>query len=163
MRIASGESADQTVILEGILTVVVAVASFWLLYDYADTAKFLSPVEKAVVKQRLHRDHCGLSGRFDRKFVIQGLTDWKILVGCLMYIGCLMPVYCFSLVRCGQPISLTASSRRPSSPIWATPARPASFSPSHRVRWTCPPQPALKVLDVLAAITVRARFGATRT
>ena len=33
-------------ILEGLLTVVCAVASFWILEDFPDTAKFLSETER---------------------------------------------------------------------------------------------------------------------
>lgn len=39
-------------ILEGILTVVVSAASFWLLYDFPETAIFLTEEEKAFVVYR---------------------------------------------------------------------------------------------------------------
>ncbi|WWD17598.1 hypothetical protein CI109_102039 [Kwoniella shandongensis] len=75
-------------ILEGILTIVVAIASFWMLYDYPDTAKFLSPAEKAFVKDRLH---------LDSLVVLHAFLDYKIWLLSFIYIGALMPVYAFSL------------------------------------------------------------------
>lgn len=33
-------------IIEGLLTVVVAVISFWMVHDFPDTARFLTPEER---------------------------------------------------------------------------------------------------------------------
>jgi len=54
-------------ILEGILTFVVAVASFWMLYDYPDTAKFLTDSERIVIAERLSLDTQSLSTEFKKK------------------------------------------------------------------------------------------------
>lgn len=51
-----------------------------MLYDYPDTAKFLSPAEKVFVQNRLKLDQDGLSSENKPKFVWQGLLDWKIWV-----------------------------------------------------------------------------------
>lgn len=66
-------------ILEGLLTVVVAVAAFFLLYDFPDTASFLSVEEKAWVVQRLKFQGSKKSGRmiaesdhFQWKYVRKG-------------------------------------------------------------------------------------------
>jgi MFS family permease len=66
-------------ILEGLLTVVVAVAAFFLLYDFPDTAKFLTTEEKAWVIHRLKYQGSKLSGRnvaesdhFQWKYVRKG-------------------------------------------------------------------------------------------
>jgi len=84
-------------ILEGIATVVAAVASFWLLYDYPGTASFLNEDEKKFLNYRLSLDTNHLSTLFKKRFVYDGLLDWKIWVLSFIYIGALMPVYCFSL------------------------------------------------------------------
>jgi len=84
-------------ILEGIATVVIAVASVWMLYDYPDTAKFLTPTEKAFVVRRLKRDNDGCSQRYDLKFMKDAFLDWKVWVFSLMFHFCLTPVYSFSL------------------------------------------------------------------
>ena len=67
-------------ILEGVATVVIAIASFWMLYDYPDTAKFLTPTEKAFVVRRLKRDNDGCSQRYDLKFMKDAFLDWKVWV-----------------------------------------------------------------------------------
>jgi len=66
-------------ILEGLLTVAVAFAAFFLLYDFPDTASFLSPEEKAWVVHRLKYQGSKKSGRvvaesdhFEWKFVRKG-------------------------------------------------------------------------------------------
>lgn len=43
-------------ILEGLMTVVVAIAAYFLLYDYPDTAKFLTKREKEFIIWRLKND-----------------------------------------------------------------------------------------------------------
>jgi MFS family permease len=50
-------------ILEGILTVVVAIAAFFLLHDFPDTASFLTTEEKAWVVHRLKYQGSKKSGR----------------------------------------------------------------------------------------------------
>ena len=59
------------IVLEGIATVVIAIASFWMLYDYPDTAKFLNPAEKKYVVRRLKADNDGLSHEYKNKFIVQ--------------------------------------------------------------------------------------------
>lgn len=66
-------------ILEGILTVVVAFAAFFLLYDFPDTAGFLTVEERAWVVHRLKYQGGEKSGRlvaesdhFEWKYVVQG-------------------------------------------------------------------------------------------
>jgi hypothetical protein len=54
-------------ILEGIVTVIVAVASFWMLYDYPDTAKFLTTSERKVLQARLLLDNDGCSHEYKRR------------------------------------------------------------------------------------------------
>ncbi|OAL35200.1 hypothetical protein AYO20_05454 [Fonsecaea nubica] len=66
-------------ILEGIATVVVAVAAFFLLHDFPDTASFLTTEERAWVVHRLKYQGSKKSGRmvaesehFEWKYVIRG-------------------------------------------------------------------------------------------
>ena len=88
-------------ILEGLLTVVCAVASFWILEDFPDTAKFLTetertsqtthnkvpsfntqPSEGVWVVRRLQSDMKFSAGgeSFKLKYVWQSLSDWKTWV-----------------------------------------------------------------------------------
>ena len=62
-------------ILEGLLTVVCAVASFWILEDFPDTAKFLTETERT--SQTTHNkvssfniDYPKVSGLYDDYKVI---------------------------------------------------------------------------------------------
>jgi MFS family permease len=79
-------------ILEGIATVVIAVISFWMMHDYPDTAKFLTPAERKVLQERLKLDTDGCSGEYKKRFIRDAFLDWKSY-----FFGVAVPLYCFSL------------------------------------------------------------------
>ncbi|OQN98809.1 hypothetical protein B0A48_15155 [Cryoendolithus antarcticus] len=66
-------------ILEGLPTFVLGVASWWLLADSPETAYYLNAEEKALVVRR-REAQLGVSDVFDWKDVRKGLKDWKIYV-----------------------------------------------------------------------------------
>lgn len=85
-------------ILEGILTAVVAVIAYFLLYDFPETATFLTEEERAFVVYRLKyqgqvkaapSDAAGVaqSEEFQWKYVWQAFTDWQIYVNIFVYWG----------------------------------------------------------------------------
>lgn len=74
-----------------------AIASFFVMYDYPGTAKFLTATERRVVQNRLHLDNDGCSQAFKMKFVWDAFTDWKVWTAAVMFHGSLCPVYTFSL------------------------------------------------------------------
>jgi MFS family permease len=87
-------------ILEGLLTVGVAIAAFFLLHDFPDTASFLTVEEKAWAVHRLKYQGSARSGRmiaesdkFEWKYVVKAVTDWQLWVGLLMYWGIVCPLY----------------------------------------------------------------------
>ncbi|KAF2150906.1 MFS general substrate transporter [Myriangium duriaei CBS 260.36] len=87
-------------ILEGLLTVVVAIMAFFLLHDFPETARFLTVEEKAWVVRRLKYQGTKNSGReiaesdhFEWKYVIRALSDWQLYVGLFMYWGIVCPLY----------------------------------------------------------------------
>ncbi|KAF8892211.1 major facilitator superfamily domain-containing protein [Infundibulicybe gibba] len=86
-------------ILEGLATVIAGVASFWIIQDFPDTAKFLTEAERTVVVRRLQGDDqfSAAGEKLRMKYVWQGLLDWKTWVGMIVYTGCDMPLYAFSL------------------------------------------------------------------
>lgn len=84
-------------ILEGIATVLIASCSFWVMYDYPDTASFLTPAERHVVRQRLHLDNDGCSHAFKMQYAWDAFLDWKVWCQAIMFHGALCPVYTFSL------------------------------------------------------------------
>ncbi|KAF1816253.1 MFS general substrate transporter [Eremomyces bilateralis CBS 781.70] len=93
-------------ILEGIATVVVAVIAFFLLYDFPETATFLTAEERAFVVYRLKYQGqvAGPDGRltaqtdeFQWKYVGDAFRDWQIWVNIFVYWGIVCPLYGISL------------------------------------------------------------------
>ncbi|KAL4973567.1 major facilitator superfamily domain-containing protein [Aspergillus desertorum] len=84
-------------IIEGILTFVIAIASFYVMNDYPSTAKFLSAAEKAEVKRRLEEDRSSLADEYNMKFFWDAVKDWKIWVHMFVTVGVYTPLYSFSL------------------------------------------------------------------
>lgn len=76
-------------ILEGIATVVVAIIAFFVLYDFPETASFLSEEERAFVVHRLKYDgtDVALDESFQWKYVRQAFIDWQIYVSLFLYWG----------------------------------------------------------------------------
>ena len=66
-------------ILEGLVTVVAAFASFWIIQDFPDNAKFLSEAERTIVIRRLQSDDqfSAAGEKLKMKYIRQSLTDWK--------------------------------------------------------------------------------------
>lgn len=104
-------------ILEGIVTVLVAVSAYFLLYDYPDTAKFLTSEEKAFVAHRLKYD-TNKESRFEYdpsdptgsqnivvpenyahgwKYFFAAFKDWQVGLHLLVYFGVVVPLYGISL------------------------------------------------------------------
>ncbi|KAI2618362.1 MFS general substrate transporter [Hypoxylon sp. NC1633] len=86
-------------ILEGLLTIVFAVASFWMVHDFPDEARFLSDEDRVRVVLRLKADEQSSAEHEEWKmsYLIAGLKDWKMWLGMVIYMGCDMPLYAFSL------------------------------------------------------------------
>lgn len=84
-------------ILEGIATVLIAFASFWMMHDYPDTAKFLSPEERYALTERLKLDTDGCSHEYKTKFIKDAFLDWKSYFFGLAFFSAVVPLYCFSL------------------------------------------------------------------
>lgn len=93
-------------ILEGIVTVVVAIFAFWLLYDFPETAGFLTQEERDFVVYRLKYQGQGkpkddpepLEGgvarvqvaqaeEFSWDYVWAAFKDWQIWVNIFVYWG----------------------------------------------------------------------------
>jgi MFS family permease len=91
-------------IIEGLLTVVVAFAAFFLLHDFPETASFLTKEERAWATHRLKYQGSRRSGRmvaendtFEWRYVLMAVTDWQLYLGILMYWGIVCPLYGISL------------------------------------------------------------------
>lgn len=89
-------------ILEGIVTVLVAVAAFFLMHDFPETAKFLTEEERAFVVHRLKYQGQGTAqveeaDEFAWTCVWQAFKDWQIWVSIFVYWGIVCPLYGISL------------------------------------------------------------------
>ncbi|KAI1310479.1 major facilitator superfamily domain-containing protein [Xylaria venustula] len=95
-------------ILEGIATVLIAVAAFFLLYDFPETATFLTEEERAFVIFRLKyqghsedtEENCvqvSQAEEFEWKYVWAAFKDWQIWVNIFVYWGIVCPLYGISL------------------------------------------------------------------
>ncbi|KAF7356463.1 High-affinity nicotinic acid transporter [Mycena venus] len=86
-------------ILEGLATVLAGAASFWIIQDFPDTAKFLTEAERTVVIRRLQSDDqfSAAGENLKWKYIWKSLLDWKTWVGMAIYVGADMPLYAFSL------------------------------------------------------------------
>ena len=70
-------------ILEGLATVIAGAASFFIIQDFPDTARFLSEDERAMVIGRLQDDDQFSAGgeKFKLQNIISSLKDWKTWLG----------------------------------------------------------------------------------
>jgi len=86
-------------ILEGLVTVAIGFISFWIVQDFPDKAKFLTPDDRARVIRRLKDDKQSSAEHeaLKKSFLIAAITDYKMYVGMLIYMGCDMALYAFSL------------------------------------------------------------------
>ncbi|PIA91014.1 putative transporter [Cercospora beticola] len=86
-------------ILEGLATILVGIASYWMVHDFPDEAKFLSDDDRKRVIRRLQADNQGSAKHedFKMKYFWQSMKDWKTYAYCVVYMGCDMPLYAFSL------------------------------------------------------------------
>ncbi|KWU42228.1 transporter [Rhodotorula sp. JG-1b] len=112
-------------IIEGLMTVVVALVSPWFIEDFPEDAKFLSPKEKEFVVHRLKQD-VGAGGHFDWRHVKSAFLDWKSYVFALIYIGIAMPLYALSLFS-PTIIAELGKFNRPQSMLLSTPPYVLAF------------------------------------
>ena len=85
-------------ILEGLLTCVVSFAFFFIIPDFPEDSKWLSPTEAAFIKARLQDDQ-GKSARERRitfRDVLNCFKDYKFFLGGLMYFGLIVPAYSYA-------------------------------------------------------------------
>ncbi|KAH8106174.1 MFS transporter-like protein [Cristinia sonorae] len=82
-------------ILEGVMTCVISIAMYFMIADFPEEAKWLTPEEKKFVKKRLEED-VGNSQQ-DQKITLRSalsvLSDYKVMVGGFMYFGLIIPAY----------------------------------------------------------------------
>ncbi|KAE8382729.1 major facilitator superfamily domain-containing protein [Aspergillus bertholletiae] len=83
-------------ILEGLLTVLVALIAPFGIHDFPETAKFLTEEERKIVIHMLRSQNTGGTGEateFRMKYVVDSLLDWQIYVSIIVYWGITCPLY----------------------------------------------------------------------
>ncbi|KAJ7899091.1 major facilitator superfamily domain-containing protein [Mycena leptocephala] len=73
--------------LEGLMTMLVATASYFFMHDYPATAGFLTDTERKQIVYMLKEDAQDLATHYDRKFVWQAMRDYKTYVQIAIYMG----------------------------------------------------------------------------
>lgn len=86
-------------ILEGLATVLIGIASVWMVFDFPDEATFLTPVDRQRVLRRLKADQQSSAEHeeFRMAYFWASVLDWKTWLYALIYMGCDAPLYAFSL------------------------------------------------------------------
>lgn len=85
-------------IIEGLFTIVVAVAAYFFIHNYPATAKFLSPKEKEFIQARLEADSDATQTEaFAWPEVRKAFTDIKVYLYALGFHTMSLPLYTLSL------------------------------------------------------------------
>ncbi|KAL9119320.1 MAG: hypothetical protein Q9187_004129 [Circinaria calcarea] len=89
---------DRIFIIEGAITAVVAIICYFVMADWPETAKFLIPKDREMIKARISND--GGTGRMDRldsRAIKRCLSDWKIWSSIAIYICTVNTLYAINL------------------------------------------------------------------
>ncbi|KAK5077705.1 hypothetical protein LTR24_009404 [Lithohypha guttulata] len=85
-------------IIEGLATMFAGCFCWWLVFNWPDTATFLTPEERLRVRRRLAEDKQSSTGEeYDKRHIFAALKDWKTWGYAFIYMGTLCPLYSFSL------------------------------------------------------------------
>lgn len=85
-------------VIEGLATVFVGIFCWWMVFDWPDTARFLTPDDRIRVRRRLAADNqSSTAEHYDMRHILAALKDWKTWGYAFIYMGCLCPLYSFSL------------------------------------------------------------------
>lgn len=86
-------------ILEGLGTILVGIASFWMVHDFPDDSRFLSEADKKRVLRRLAADKQSSAEHeeFKMSYFWASVKDWKTYTSAVIYMGCDGALYAFSL------------------------------------------------------------------
>lgn len=89
-------------ILEGIPTILLGIASYFILANDPFSAKFLSDEDKKLVRMRrdLDKTNLGLDdedGKVQWDQVLEAVKDWKVIVLCIAQFGTTVMLYGYSV------------------------------------------------------------------
>lgn len=85
-------------LIEGLVTVLVGVFCWWMVFNWPDTAGFLTSDERLRLCHRLAEDRqASTAEQFDKQHAYSALKDWKTWLYTVIFTGCCLPLYSFSL------------------------------------------------------------------
>jgi hypothetical protein len=85
-------------IVEGLLTIVIAIAAYFLIPTWPSKTKFLTAREKAIVEHRLQDDSDAYETEgFQWSEVIRAIKSWQIYGYCMLFHGFAFALYTLSL------------------------------------------------------------------
>lgn len=85
-------------IIEGLATVAVGVACYWMVSDWPDTARFLTADDRLRLRRRLAADkQPSTKEEYDKRHIYAAVRDWKTWCYGFIYVGSIIPLYAFSL------------------------------------------------------------------
>jgi sugar phosphate permease len=85
-------------ILEGILTCIVAIASFWVVCDFPEDCRFLTEGERAMLLARIKVDTANTNmDHLSWETFFWIMRDWKIYCSGFMYLTCVTTSYSIAL------------------------------------------------------------------
>jgi nitrate/nitrite transporter NarK len=86
-------------ILEGLFTILIGIASYWMVHDFPDEAKFLSDEDRARVLRRLKADRQSSAEHeeFKMEYFWSTVKDVKTWLFAIVYMGADGTLYAFSL------------------------------------------------------------------
>lgn len=108
-------------IIEGLLTLVIGIASIWMVHDFPQQAKLLTPLEREFILSRLQREQ-GLAqeGTLNKRIVLKAFKDWKMYAMMLAYLGAGEALYSLALFA-PTVIASLGTFTRPQSLLLSTP------------------------------------------
>jgi hypothetical protein len=81
-------TAGRIFIIEGCITIVISVVSYFFIVPFPEDCAFFKPKEKALLLARLEDDGGAVAhDKLPPKRIYEFLRDWKIWVAVLMYLG----------------------------------------------------------------------------
>lgn len=79
-------------ILEGLLTVIISLMSYFIMVDFPENAKYLSAEERLLAVERLRAENMtmNIDEPFSWRTVRQAFSDWKTWTSALCLMGMLI-------------------------------------------------------------------------
>ncbi|KAH7069905.1 major facilitator superfamily domain-containing protein [Paraphoma chrysanthemicola] len=158
-------------IIEGILTCVVAIASWFIILDFPDKASkkgFLTPNEAAFVMQRIEDDRGdSVADPLTWKKTLQHLSDLKLWGFATMFMSTTMPAYAFAyflpVILVGMGYTAGAANALSAPPAFAAMITAFSFAwvaDKYRIRGPIIAAQSLMVIVGLMIVAYSTNNGA---